>query len=107
MLTDVYNNINLETYSNSLNQTAIQMIVNSGARGTVSQVQQLLGSKGYVVDFNEQQSKLPILNSYNEGLSLIQLFCCTYSSRRGLMDTALKTASSGYLTRKLVETTRE
>ncbi len=107
ILTDIYDNINLETHGNSLKQSAIQMIVNSGARGTLSQVQQLFGSKGYVVDFNGQRSKLPILNSYNEGLSLIQLFCCAYSSRRGLMDTALKTASSGYLTRKLVESTRE
>ena len=106
-MTDIYDNINLETHGNSLKQSAIQMIVNSGARGTLSQVQQLFGSKGYVVDFNGQRSKLPILNSYNEGLSLIQLFCCAYSSRRGLMDTALKTASSGYLTRKLVESTRE
>ncbi|PIM95982.1 hypothetical protein [Candidatus Hodgkinia cicadicola] len=107
ILTSIYDNINLETYGNSLKQTAIQMIVNSGARGTVQQVQQLFGSRGYVVGFNGQRSRIPILNSYNEGLNLIQLFCCTYSSRRGLMDTALKTASSGYLTRKLVESTRE
>ncbi len=60
------------------------MIVNSGTRGTLSQTQQLLGLRGYVVGFNGQQSRIPILNSYNEGLSLIQLFCCTYSSRRGI-----------------------
>ncbi len=50
---------------------------------------------------------MPISKSFNDGLSLIQFFCCTYSSRRGLIDTALKTASSGFLTRKLVEATRE
>ncbi|PIM96092.1 DNA-directed RNA polymerase subunit beta' [Candidatus Hodgkinia cicadicola] len=107
ILANVYDNIDLEIYGNSLNQTSIQTIVNSGARSTLSQTQQLLGSRGYVIDFNGQRSRIPILNSYNEGLSLIQFFCCTYSSRRGLMDTVLKTASSGYLTRKLVESTRE
>ncbi|PIM95076.1 DNA-directed RNA polymerase subunit beta' [Candidatus Hodgkinia cicadicola] len=107
ILANIYDNIDLKVYDNSLNQMSIQMIVNSGARSTLSQTQQLLGSRGYVVDFDGQRSRMPILNSYNEGLSLIQFFCCTYSSRRGLMDTALKTANSGYLTRKLVESTRE
>ncbi|PIM96013.1 DNA-directed RNA polymerase subunit beta' [Candidatus Hodgkinia cicadicola] len=107
VLDAINNNINLEVTGYSSKQTSIQMIVNSGARGTLSQVQQLIGSKGYIVGFEGKPCRLPILNSYNEGLSLIQYFCCTCSSRRGLIDTALKTASSGYLTRKLVESTRE
>ncbi|WP_146657032.1 hypothetical protein [Candidatus Hodgkinia cicadicola] len=105
---DVVNsNINLEITGYSLKQTPIQMIINSGARGTLSQIQQLIGSRGYIVGFDGKPCRLPILNAYNEGLSLIQFFCCTFSSRRGLIDTTLKTASSGYLTRKLVESTRE
>ncbi len=85
----------------------MQMIINSGARGTLSQVRQLIGSRGNVVGFGNKVCNMPIINAYNNGLSLIQFFCCTYASRRGLIDTVLKTASSGYLTRKLVESTRE
>ncbi|WP_192572978.1 hypothetical protein [Candidatus Hodgkinia cicadicola] len=107
VLDAVNNNINLEITGYSLKQTPIQMIINSGARGTLSQIQQLIGSRGYIVGFEGKTCRLPILNAYNEGLSLIQFFCCTFSSRRGLIDTTLKTASSGYLTRKLVESTRE
>ncbi len=107
VLDAVNNNINLEITGYSSKQTSIQMIINSGAKGTLSQVQQLIGSRGYIVGFEGKPCRLPILNAYNEGLSLIQFFCCTFSSRRGLIDTALKTASSGYLTRKLVESTRE
>ncbi len=70
----VYDNIDLKIYNNSLDQTSIQMIVNSGVRGTLSQTQQLLGLREYVVGFNRQQSRIPILSSYNEGLSLIQFF---------------------------------
>ncbi len=107
VLDAVNSNINLEITGYSLKQTPIQMIINSGARGTLSQIQQLIGSRGYIVGFDGKPCRLPILNSYNEGLSLIQFFCCTFSSRRGLIETTLKTASSGYLTRKLVESTRE
>ncbi len=107
ILIDINNNINLEKTRYSSEQTSIQIIVNSGARGTLSQIQQLIGSRGTITGFGGKQSRMPILNAYNDGLSLIQFFCCTYSSRRGLIDTALKTASSGYLTRKLVEATRE
>ncbi len=103
----INNNINLEVTGYSLKQTSIQIIINSGARGTLSQVQQIIGSKGYIVGFEEKTCRLPILNAYNEGLSLIQFFCCTFSSRRGLIDTVLKTTDSGYFTRKLIESTRE
>ncbi|PIM96055.1 DNA-directed RNA polymerase subunit beta' [Candidatus Hodgkinia cicadicola] len=107
VLDAINNNINLEITGYSSKQTSIQLIVNSGARGTLSQIKQLIGSRGYIVGFDGKLCRLPILNSYNEGLSLIQFFYCTFSSRRGLIDTTLKTASSGYFTRKLVESTRE
>ncbi len=107
VLTKIYADIDLETTKCGLNQTSMQMIINSGARGTLSQIQQLIGSRGNIVGFEEEVCKMPIINAYNKGLSLIQFFCCTHVSRRGLIDTVLKTASSGYLTRKLVESTRE
>ncbi len=80
---------------------------NSGARGTLSQIRQLVGSKGDIIGFDGRPCKMPILRSYKEGLNLVQFFNSTYSSRKGLIDTILKTSDSGYLTRKLVEASRE
>ncbi len=77
----VNNNINLEITGYNSKQTSIQMIINSDAKGTLSQVQQLIGSRGYIVGFKGKPCRLPILNTYNEGLSLIHFFCCTLSSR--------------------------
>ncbi len=87
--------------------SSLQMMVNSGARGTVSQIKQLILSRGYVTTMEEDVKEMPVIESYREGLSLINFFRATYSARRGLIDTTLKTASSGYLTRKLVEVARE
>ncbi|AUG91380.1 DNA-directed RNA polymerase subunit beta' [Candidatus Hodgkinia cicadicola] len=88
-------------------QTSIQIIANSGARGTRSQIRQLVGLKGFVYGFNGKLCLMPVLSSYTQGLSAIEFFYTAYGSRRGLIDTALKTASSGYLTRKLVEVARD
>ncbi len=103
----INNNINLEVTGYNSNQTSVQVIINSGARGTLSQVKQLIGSRAHIIGFGDKTCRLPILNAYHERLSPIQLFCCTFSSRGELIDTTLETASSGYLTRKLVESTRE
>ncbi len=88
-------------------QTSIQIIANSGARGTRSQLTQLVGLKGFVYGFNGKLCLMPVLSSYTEGLSAVEFFYTAYGSRRALIDTALKTASSGYLTRKLVEVARD
>ncbi len=82
VLDTVNNNINLEITGYSSKQTSIQTIINSDARGTLSQVQQLIGSKGYIVGFEGKPCRLPILNTYNEGLSLIHFFVVLFSSRR-------------------------
>ncbi len=82
-------------------------MIDSGARGTLAQARQLMGCRGQVVGFEGRVCKMPVLASYKEGLPLLSFFYSTYSSRRGLVDTVLKTASSGYLTRKLVEASRE
>ncbi len=107
VLDNIYNIINLDTSDYSVNQTSIQIMFNSGARGTLSQFKQLVGARGYAVGFNSRTCMMPILNSYFDGLNLIQFFCCTYSSRKDLMNTILKTPVSGYLTRRLVEVSRE
>ncbi|ATY93556.1 DNA-directed RNA polymerase subunit beta' [Candidatus Hodgkinia cicadicola] len=88
-------------------QTSIQIITNSGARGTQSQIRQLVGLKGFVYGFDGKLCLMPVLSSYTEGLSAIEFFFTTFASRKALADTALKTASSGYLTRKLVEAARD
>ncbi len=88
-------------------QTSIQIIANSGARATRSQIRQLVGLKGFVYGFDGKLCLMPVLSSYTQGLSAIEFFYTAYGSRRGLIDTALKTASSGYLTRKLVEVARD
>ncbi|MGP1917038.1 MAG: hypothetical protein ACTS6P_00185 [Candidatus Hodgkinia cicadicola] len=88
-------------------KTAAQIIVGSGARGTISQVKQIMGVRGQVSSFSGEACKMPILTSYIEGLSPIQFFHATCSARRGLIDSTLKTATSGYFARKLVEACRE
>ncbi|MGP1930043.1 MAG: hypothetical protein ACTS8U_00095 [Arsenophonus sp. ET-DL9-MAG3] len=82
-------------------------MVSSGARGTISQVKQIMGARGQVSSFSGEECKMPILTSYIEGLTPIQFFHATCSARRGLIDSTLKTATSGYFTRKLVEACRE
>ncbi len=82
-------------------------MIDSGARGTLAQARQLMGCRGQVVGFDGKVCRMPVLASYKEGLPLLSFFYSTYSSRKGLVDTVLKTASSGYLTRKLVEASRE
>ncbi|PIM95907.1 DNA-directed RNA polymerase subunit beta' [Candidatus Hodgkinia cicadicola] len=100
---------NVETYLNDINNrfNPMQIMVNSGARGTLSQTKQLMGARGYTTDPDGNQSKIPILSSYNDGLSLNDFLSLTFEARKGLVDTVLNTSSSGYLTRKLVESTRD
>ncbi len=107
VLDNVYNIINLDVLHCDITQKSIQIMFNSGARGSLLQIKHLIGSKGYVIGFNGKSCGMPILNSYFDGLNLIQFFCCTYVSRKGLIDMVLKTPVSGYLTRKLVEISRE
>ncbi len=107
ILDNVYNIVNVDVSNISINQTSLQIMFNSGARGSSSQIKQLIGSIGYVIGFNGKFCGMPILSSYFNGLNLIQFFCCTYVSRRRLIDMVLKTPASGYLTRKLIEVSRE
>lgn len=79
----------------------IFMMMNSGARGEVTNFTQLAGLKGLMAKPNGDTVEIPITSSFMEGLSVLEFFLSTHGSRKGVADTALKTADSGYLTKDL------
>jgi len=85
----------------------IDMMVGSGARGNMMQVRQIAGIRGLVANPRGDIIPRPIKNSYREGLSMLEYFIATPGARKGLVDTALRTADSGYLTRRLVDVAQE
>ncbi|NCU30523.1 DNA-directed RNA polymerase subunit beta' [Candidatus Saccharibacteria bacterium] len=87
--------------------TSIAIMVGSGARGTLSNVKWATGIIGIVVDATGHEIELPIKSSFKRGLSTLEAYVQTRSSRKGLIDTALKTADSGYLTRRLVDVSQD
>ena len=78
----------------------------SGARVNISQVRQLIGMRGLMADPNGQIIHLPIKSNFREGLSVTEYLISCYGARKGVVDTALRTATAGYLTRRLVDTTQ-
>lgn len=87
--------------------TSISMMVNSGARGDISNVKLASAMIGIQVDAANREIELPIKSSYTDGLSSLEAFVATRGARKGLIDTALKTADSGYLTRRLVDVAQD
>lgn len=87
--------------------TPISVMVNSGARGDISNVKMGSSMIGVQVDTTNREIELPIKHSYIEGLSSLEAYVATRGSRKGLIDTALKTADSGYLTRRLVDVAQD
>ena len=85
----------------------IDMMVGSGARGNMMQVRQIAGMRGLVANPRGDIIPRPIKSSYREGLSMLEYFISTPGARKGLVDTALRTADSGYLTRRLVDVAQE
>jgi DNA-directed RNA polymerase subunit beta' len=83
------------------------MMMNSGARGNKDQVKQLAGMRGLMAKPSGEIIQTPITANFREGLSVLQYFISTHGARKGLADTALKTANSGYLTRKLVDVAQD
>ena len=81
----------------------VYMMANSGARGSRSQIRQLAGMRGLMAKPSGDIIELPIRSNFKEGLSIIEFFISTNGARKGLADTALKTADAGYLTRRLVD----
>ena len=84
------------------------IITDSGARGTTSQITQLSGMRGIMSDpFGNMIEDLPVKSNFHEGLSVLEYFVSTHGARKGLADTALRTADAGYLTRRLVDVAQE
>ncbi len=82
---------------------SIHMMADSGARGSANQIRQLSGMRGLMAKPNGDIIETPITSNFKEGLNVLEYFISTHGARKGLADTALKTASAGYLTRKLVD----
>ncbi|MDN5274550.1 MAG: rpoC [Candidatus Saccharibacteria bacterium] len=87
--------------------TSISVMVNSGARGDISNVKLASAMVGIMVDAANREIELPIRSNYKDGLSSLEQFVATRGARKGLIDTALKTADSGYLTRRLVDVSQD
>jgi DNA-directed RNA polymerase subunit beta' len=85
----------------------IYMMAHSGARGNESQITQLAGMRGLMADPTGRIMDIPIKANFREGLTVIEFFISTHGARKGLADTALKTANSGYLTRRLVDVVQD
>lgn len=85
----------------------IFMMSDSGARGNVSNFTQLAGMRGLMAAPNGQIMELPVISNFREGLSVMEMFISTHGARKGMTDTALKTANSGYLTRRLVDVAQD
>ena len=85
----------------------IWMMANSGARGSIDQIKQLAGMRGLMTDPNGKTIEIPVKSCFREGLTVLEYFISSHGGRKGLADTALKTADSGYLTRRLVDVSQD
>ncbi|MBE5766575.1 MAG: DNA-directed RNA polymerase subunit beta' [Clostridiales bacterium] len=85
----------------------INMMATSGARGSINQIRQLAGMRGLMASPSGKIIELPIRSNFREGLSVLEFFLSSHGSRKSLADTALKTADSGYMTRRLVDVAQE
>ncbi|MBQ9827212.1 MAG: DNA-directed RNA polymerase subunit beta', partial [Lachnospiraceae bacterium] len=92
---------NLDKYNN------IFMMADSGARGSDKQIKQLAGMRGLMADTQGRTIELPIKSNFREGLDVLEYFISAHGARKGLSDTALRTADSGYLTRRLVDVSQD
>jgi len=85
----------------------VNLMFASGARGNVSQISQLAGMRGLMADPSGRIIELPVKSNFREGLTVLEYFTSTHGTRKGLADTALRTADSGYLTRRLVDVSQD
>ena len=83
------------------------MMADSGARGSISQIRQLAGMRGLIANTSGATIEMPIRSNYREGLNILEYFISSRGARKGLADTALRTADSGYLTRRLVDVSQD
>jgi DNA-directed RNA polymerase subunit beta' len=100
----------IDRHGNDVEQesfNSIYMMADSGARGSAAQIRQLAGMRGLMAKPDGSIIETPITANFREGLNVLQYFISTHGARKGLADTALKTANSGYLTRRLVDVTQD
>jgi DNA-directed RNA polymerase subunit beta' len=100
----------MDRHGNMVDQesfNSIYMMADSGARGSAAQIRQLAGMRGLMAKPDGSIIETPITANFREGLNVLQYFISTHGARKGLADTALKTANSGYLTRRLVDVTQD
>jgi len=92
---------NFESYG------SVYMMANSGAKGNITQIRQMAGMRGLMTDPSGRIIEMPIRSSFREGLTVLEYFISTHGARKGLADTALRTADSGYLTRRLIDVAQD
>ncbi len=106
--TRTYDEIGNAIVANMKQENPLSIITVSGARGSIKQLAQLSGMRGLMFNqFNEVIYELPVKNSFQKGLSMLEFFVTTHGARKGLADTALRTADAGYLTRRLVDVAQD
>jgi DNA-directed RNA polymerase subunit beta' len=88
-------------------QNSVWMMMDSGAKGNINQVSQMAGMRGLVLDPQGQIIDIPVKSNFREGLTVLEYFISTHGARKGLADTAIRTADSGYLTRRLVDVAQD
>ena len=93
--------------SDEVGLNSVYMMAHSGARGSAAQIRQLAGMRGLMAKPSGEIIETPIISNFKEGLSVLEYFNSTHGARKGLADTALKTANSGYLTRRLVDVAQD
>ncbi|MBX3096515.1 MAG: DNA-directed RNA polymerase subunit beta' [Fimbriimonadaceae bacterium] len=106
--TETYDHIGQAIVDSMTQDNPLSIITVSGARGSIKQLAQLSGMRGLMFNqFNEVIYELPVKNSFQKGLSMLEFFVTTHGARKGLADTALRTADAGYLTRRLVDVAQD
>ncbi len=97
----------ISSFDNPVLANSIYMMADSGARGSESQIKQVAGMRGLMAKPSGEIIETPIFSNFKEGLSVLEYFISAHGARKGLADTALKTANSGYLTRRLVDVSQD
>lgn len=110
MMTELSSEPTIDRHGKKVRQesfNSVYMMADSGARGSAAQIRQLAGMRGLMAKPDGSIIETPITANFREGLNVLQYFISTHGARKGLADTALKTANSGYLTRRLVDVTQD
>ncbi|MDD4494495.1 MAG: DNA-directed RNA polymerase subunit beta', partial [Eubacteriales bacterium] len=105
--TETVENVTTALVNNLDKANPLYMMSQSGARGNINQIRQLAGMRGLMADTSGQTLEIPIKANFREGLDVLEYFISTHGARKGLADTALRTADSGYLTRRLVDVSQD